>query len=146
MSCWAACLKFWYKAALSISKSQKKLIGKYNHLSDAWGAMGSDAIIEIISDTPMYVESYMPATKFTNDVLLESLQRGPVYVAYTETSTQRRHVNVIHGVVGSGNTTWVYAMEPQFSTDPNTFESKGAHVLKPFSDFNRLGDVYLGVG
>lgn len=144
MSCWAACLKFWYRAALSIKKSQTKLIAKYAHLADEYDGMSNDMIIQIISDSPMYVESYQPASRYTADTLLDGLRFGPVYIAYTETSSMKRHVNVIHGVIGSGPNTRVNVMEPQVSEKAD-LTWVGAHQVKFLSEFNQHGEIFLGV-
>ncbi len=145
MSCWAACLKFWYKAALSIGKKQSKLIAKYNYLTDEYGGMSNDAMIDIISDTPMYVETYQPANTYTTDVLLQGLASGPVYIAFTEASSHKRHVNVIHGLVGTGAGARVNVMEPQVLENPVTLNWSGAHQVKFLSEFNTTGEIIIGV-
>lgn len=58
MACWAASLKWWYRAAKHIGKSQRKIIDKYNYLSDEYGAMQIPAIEQIITDNDMYIEVF----------------------------------------------------------------------------------------
>jgi hypothetical protein len=64
MACWAACLKWWYRAAKSIYKSQTKLIAKYNYLADDYGAMQPSEIEQIIVDNNMYIEVHDNAGGF----------------------------------------------------------------------------------
>lgn len=144
MACWAACLKFWYKAAMSVSKSQKKIIAKYAHLADEYDGMSNDMIVQIITDSPMYIESYKPASIFTAATVADGLRFGPVYIAYTETSSMTRHVNVIHGLIGTGPNARVNVMEPQV-TEKADLTWTGAHQVKFLSEFNQHGEIFLGV-
>lgn len=143
-ACWAACLKWWYKAAKNLKKSQTKLIGKYNYLTDDFGAMSDDAIEFVIVDNDMYPHSLSNASAFTAAELASMLRFGPVYCAYTETSTQKKHCNVIYELLDAGsNAPRVRVMEPQhIQNDDLTY--RGEHQLKPLSDFNRFGSVYCG--
>lgn len=143
MACWAACLKWWLKAVKSINKTQRKIIDKYNYLTDPWGAMNDSSIEFIIVDNKMYPEVFTRATEFTAEVVRQRLNYGPLYVAYTETPTRKKHVNVIYDIQGSGGSARVKVMEPQVNTNSDwTFT--GAHQLKSLSDFNRRGSVYVG--
>ncbi|MEZ5428511.1 MAG: papain-like cysteine protease family protein [Pyrinomonadaceae bacterium] len=143
MACWAACLKWWLKAVRSVNKTQRTIIDKYNYLTDDYGAMNESGIEWLIVDNDMYIEVFDRARDFTADVVRQRLSYGPLYVAYTETSSRKKHVNVIYGIQGSGNHAKVKVMEPQSQTNPDwTFT--GAHKLKNLSDFNRLGSVYFG--
>lgn len=143
MSCWAACLKWWYKAAKCIVKSQRKLIDKYNYLTDEWGAMQQPELEQIIVDNNMYIEVFESASSFTADVVRDRLRFGPLYIAFTETSTQKRHVNVIHGVKDSGANPRVVVMEPQVSENAD-LTWRGEHQLKFLSEFNVTGTIVFG--
>jgi hypothetical protein len=141
-ACWAACLKWWLKAARSINKSQTGLINKYNHLTDEWGALDYPEMEFIITDNGMTKEVFQSASQFTPDALWRHLSKGPVYVAFTETSYNMKHVNVIYDMVGISNVT-VSVMEPQAEELPN-LKYKGEHTIKRLSEFNQLGKVIVG--
>lgn len=143
MSCWAACLKWWYKAAKSITKSQKNLIDKYNYLTDEYGGMQPADIEQVIIDNNMYIEVHDRASDFTSEVVKDRLRFGPLYVAFKETSTQKNHVNVIHGITDSGANARVSVMEPQVSENAD-LTWRGEHQVKFLSEFNVLGSVYFG--
>jgi len=143
MACWAACLKWWLKAVKSVNKSQKGLIGKYNHLTDEFGGMPDSAIQHIITDNGMLREAFFNASDFTVDAIKARLAYSPIYTAYTETPTNKKHVNVIYDVSGTGSSARVWTMEPEFETNDD-FTAKGKHLQKPLSDFNALGTVYIG--
>lgn len=142
-ACWAACLKWWYKATKTITKSQRKLIDKYNHLSDEFGAMGTDAIEFIIVDNGMYPFTPSRASDLTVSELQKMLGWGPVYIAYTETSSRKKHVNVIYELLGSESLPMVRVMEPQAVQNAD-WSYKGLHQIKRLSEFNRLDTVYCG--
>jgi hypothetical protein len=139
-ACWAACLKWWFKAVKSINKSQRRLIGKYNYLADDYGAMQPDEIQYIIVDNNMYIETLDRAAQFTADLVRDRLRFGPLYVAFTETSEGGRHVNVIYGIDGSNR---VSVMEPQ-AHENEDLSFRGEHQLKPLSEFNQIGSVFFG--
>ena len=141
MACWAACLKWWFKAAKSITKSQKKLIAKYNYLTDEYGGMQPSEIEQIIIDNNMYIEVHDNARDFTAAVVKDRLRFGPLYVAFTETSTQKKHVNVIHGITEDGAR--VTVMEPQVSENAD-LTWRGEHQVKFLSEFNVHGSVHFG--
>jgi hypothetical protein len=143
MACWAACLKWYYKAARSITKSQRKLIDKYNYLTDEWGAMQPSEIEQIIVDCNMYIEVHDKASDFTAEVVAQRLSYSPLYVAYTESSSQTRHVNVIYGIMGAGANARVKVMEPQARENPDLTWT-GEHQVKFLSEFNRFGSVHFG--
>lgn len=143
MACWAACLKWWFRATKSINKSQRKLIDKYNYLTDEWGAMQPSEIEQIIVDNNMYIEVHDNAQDFTAEVVAQRLSYGPLYVAYTETSSQTKHVNVIYNITGTGSNARVSVMEPQVSENPD-LTWRGAHQLKFLSEFNKVGSVHFG--
>lgn len=143
MACWAACLKWWYKAAKSITKSQTKLIDKYNYLTDEYGAMQPSEIEQIIVDNNMYIEVHDNARDFTPEVVKQRLSYGPLYVAFTETSSHGRHVNVIYGISGTGSSARVSVMEPQARENPD-LTWKGEHQIKFLSEFNTYGSVFYG--
>jgi hypothetical protein len=143
MACWAACLKFWYRAARGISKSQRRIIDKYNYLTDDWGAMQIPEIELLIVDCDMYIEVCSKPSDFNAELVRQRLSYGPLYVAYTETSTHKKHVNVIHGISGSGSAARVNVMEPQVTENPD-LTWKGAHQIKSLSEFNTHGSVHFG--
>jgi Papain-like cysteine protease AvrRpt2 len=143
MACWAACLKWWFRAAKHITKSQRKLIDKYNYLSDEYGGMQIPEIEQIIVDCNMYIEVHDNPRDFTAEVVAQRLSYGPLYVAYTETSSQKKHVNVIYAVSGTGASARVSVMEPQV-TENADLTWKGAHQTKFLSEFNQHGSVHFG--
>lgn len=143
-ACWAACLKWWYKAVKNLKKSQKNLIAKYNYLTDDYGAMSDDAVQYVIVDNDMYPHMLDSATRFTSAELAGILRWGPVFVAYTESSTQKKHCNVIYELLdGNSGAPRVRVMEPQHIQKAD-LTYKGQHQLKPLADFNRFGSVYCG--
>lgn len=143
MACWAACLKWYLIAARSIKKSQRKLIDKYNYLTDEWGAMQPPEIEQIIVDCNMYIEVLNNPRDFTAEVVAQRLNYSPLFVAYTESSSQTRHVNVIYGIMDSGANARVRVMEPQARENPD-LTWKGEHQVKFLSDFNKFGTVHFG--
>jgi Papain-like cysteine protease AvrRpt2 len=143
MACWAACLKWYYKATRSITKSQKNLIGKYNYLTDEYGGMQPAEIEQIIVDNNMYIEVLDNARDFNASVVAQRLTYSPLYVAYTETSTQKKHVNVIYKLIGTGSNARVSVMEPQ-AVENSDLTWRGAHQVKFLSDFNQFGSVHFG--
>ena len=143
MACWAACLKWWFRAAKSVKKSQRKLIDKYNFLTDEWGAMTNNAMEQLIALNGMRKQVYYDARYFTVGELNRHLVKGPVYVAFTERSSSGRHVNVIHGVGTSLHDPQVAVMEPQDDELPD-LTYRGSHLIKPLSEFNSIGTVIVG--
>lgn len=142
-SCWAACMKWWLKAVRSVDQTQSSIIDKYNHLTDDYFAMSDDAIQWVIIDNDMYIETYDRARDLTAEIIRQNLSYGPVYIAYTETSSRKKHVNVIYDVIGTGRNPRVKVMEPQVNANADwTFT--GAHQIKHLSDFNRIGSVFMG--
>ena len=73
----------------------------------------------LIVDHNMYIEVHDRASTFTSKVVKDLLRFGPLYTAYTETSTGQRHVNVIHGITGSGGGAQLTVMEPQEDLNKN---------------------------
>lgn len=142
-ACWAACLKWWYKAAKTIGKSQRKLIDKYNHLADDYGAMQPPAIEFIIADNDMYPWTPYRASELTFAELQKMLGWGPVFIAYTETSTYKKHVNVMYGLLGNESNAMVRVMEPQ-AVDNGDWTYQGLHQIKRLSEFNVRDTVYCG--
>jgi len=141
-ACWAACLKWWYKAAKSIKKSQKKLIAKYNYLTDEYGAMDLQPMERLIELNYMTKEVFQQASTFTPDALWKHLKKGPVFVAFTETQYMMKHVNVIYDMAGISNIT-VSVMEPQASENAD-LSYEGEHTIKRLSEFNQFGTVIVG--
>lgn len=142
-SCWAACMKWWYRAAKSIYKSQKKLIAKYNYLTDEYGAMSDTAMEQFITSNKLTKEVFPQASRFTPERLWKHLSKGPVFVAFTETSTMTKHVNVIYDIVGSNNVT-LWVMEPQAAANPDGLTYRGEHMLKKMTEFNQFETVIVG--
>jgi len=142
-ACWAACLKWWYWAAKSVKKSQRKLIDKYNHLSDEYGAMDNSAIEFIIVDNDMYPWTPARASELTFGELQKMLGWGPVFIAYTETSTNKKHVNVMYELLGNESNAMVRVMEPQ-AVDNGDWTYTGLHMIKRLSEFNARDTVFCG--
>lgn len=143
MACWAACMKWYLKAVRSVNKTQRSIIDKYIGLTDEYGAMQPDEIIQVIVDNDMYIEVHDRASDFTAQVVAQRLTYSPLYVAYTESSTQTKHVNIIYSLIDSGSNPRVRVMEPQFKVNDD-LSWRGAHQIKPLSEFNRFGSVYFG--
>lgn len=143
MACWAACLKWWFKATKSVKKSQKKLIAKYNYLTDEYGAMSNDTMKRLLELNHIKKEVYDPARRFTSEALWQHLKKGPVFVAFTETKFQSKHVNVIFDIAGTAANPTLSVMEPQAKENPDlTYEGK--HMIKSLSEFNQMGTVIIG--
>ncbi len=142
-ACWAASLKWWFRATKSVYKSQKQLIGKYNYLTDEFGAMSISGIESLIDLNKMTKQVFWQASQFTPDALWQHLQKGPVFVAFTETAFNMRHVNVIWDLAGVSNVT-VKVMEPQAETKADNLTYRGEHQIKKFSEFNQFGTVIVG--
>ena len=141
-ACWAACLKWWYKAARNISKSQKKLIDKYNYLTDEYGAMDEQGMERLIELNKMKKHVFTMASLFTPEALWEHLKKGPVFVAFTESQYMMKHVNVIYDMAGISNVT-VSVMEPQASENAD-LTYNGEHTIKRLTEFNQFGMVIVG--
>lgn len=141
-ACWAACLKWWYKAAKSITKSQRKLINKYNYLTDEYGAMGLQSMERVIESNKMTKEVFPSASQFTPDALWKHLKKGPVFVAFTETQYAMKHVNVVYDMAGVTSVS-LYVMEPQAYENPDLTYT-GEHTVKNFNQFNQMGTVIVG--
>jgi hypothetical protein len=144
MACWAASLKWWYKAAMSIHPSQKKLWDHYKHLRDSFGGMPDPAMKTIIRENAMTLVEYANATNFGITDLQWLLSYGPVYIAFTEAGTNRRHVNVIYEAWGNDDYAEVRAMEPQ-ARDNGDGTWKGEHQKKPINNYNLSGSIWAGV-
>lgn len=145
MACWAASLKWWYRAAMSINPSQQKLYDLYKHLATQQGGMTDAGIRHVISQNGMELLEYDDAAEFTWDRVKGLLEYGPIYTAYTDTSRERkRHVNVIYEIIGDGPWAEVRAMEPQYSP---AGEGKyvGKHVKRSLSEYNTFEAVFAGV-
>jgi hypothetical protein len=142
-ACWAACLKWWLISTRSIKKTQTSILKKYDYLTDDAGRMTYDGMECLIVDNNMYIENHANATSFTSDVVKGLLKFGPIFTAFTETSLQRSHVNIIYGIEGSGNAAKVSVMEPQ-AVEVDGWKWQGRHQKKSLSEFNRLGEVILG--
>ena len=144
MACWAAGLKWWYTAAMSITPSQTKLYNLYKGLATQQGGMTDAGMKHIIGQNGMQLIEYPDATKFTWEKVRDLLCSGPIYTAYTESGTQKRHVNVIYGLSGDGSWASVNVMEPQ-AHPAGDGSFVGKHLSKPVNDFNLIGSVWAGV-
>jgi len=144
MACWAASLKWWYKAAMSISASQQKLFDLYKARATQQGGMPDADMKYIIGQNGMQLIEFPIATGFTFGKVRDLLMCGPIFTAYTESYSSRRHVNVIYEVKGSEDYAEVRAMEPQaFNKSGSSWDGK--HMTKPLTDFNLIGSVWAGV-
>lgn len=144
MACWAACLKWWYKAELAINASQNALWERYKGLEGPAGGMTDSGIQHIIGENGMKSLPFLKVSDFNADRVADLLKAGPIYIAYTRTGEKKKHVNVIYKLVGSGPWASVMVMEPQFSEKADgTF--KGMHESRSLSDYNIQGTIYAGV-
>lgn len=145
MACWAACLKWWYRAQKGINASQVKLWDRYKHLRDGLGGMTVAGIEHIIRENGMFLTSYRDATGFTPGEVSRLLAFGPIYTAYTETGREaKRHVNVIYGITSTDPWAEVLVMEPQAKKGSGD-AWKGVHKKRSLSEFNLSESVYVGV-
>lgn len=144
MACWAASMKWWYKAVLSITPSQTKLWDRYKGMRDSFGGMPDYAMEHIIGENAMVVFKYSNPASFDASEVKSLLRYGPLYVAYTESGTHKKHVNVMYEI--DGETAWanVRVMEPQARLNSDGVSYSGKHESKSISDFNMLGTVYVG--
>ena len=144
MACWAACLKWWYKAELSINASQDKLWERYKSRRDSLGGMTDEGIQHIINENGMKCLPFIKVSDFTADRVADLLNSGPIYVAYSRTGEQKKHVNVIYKLIGEGPWASVMAMEPQYS-EKGDGSFRGKHEKRALSDYNMQGIIYAGV-
>ena len=149
--CWAASLKWWMKAVKNTSVKQSTLRDRHYKMWSDDGTLSDQAIQNLIRNKRygLTLESFLNATTFTSTSLREHLDYSPVYIAFTETSSGSKHVNVIYGMTGTGNNAQLSVMEPQADTilDDTGFDSGkyiGKHQTKPLSEFNTFGSVYVG--
>ncbi|MBL8181821.1 MAG: hypothetical protein JNL64_09465 [Blastocatellia bacterium] len=144
MACWAASLKWWYKAAYSINASQTKLWDRYKHRATQQGGMPDADMKFIIRENGMFLHEFPTASSFTFDKVRDLLMCGPIYIAFTELGTNKRHVNVIYEVSGDSSWADVRAMEPQYR--PHTgADWKGKHISRGLADYNTVGSIWAGV-
>lgn len=144
MACWAACLKWWYKAEMSINASQTALWDLYKGLELPQGGMSDTGIQHIISQNAMKSLPFIKATDFTPYWVSELLKSGAIYTAYSRTGDQKKHVNVIYKLVGDDEWASVWVMEPQFSSKGDG-TWRGKREKRSLSDYNMQGSVYAGV-
>lgn len=142
-ACWAACLRWWLFATKTISKPQEDILSSYDSSEDD-GTVSEKTIKQIIDD-PQWgmTRQVLPASKFKSSVLKKHLEYGPVYVGYTETGSNKKHVNVIYDMDSKNGSTRVACMEPQ-AREKEDWTYEGEHQIKSLRDFNRLGTVYIG--
>ncbi|HMT09847.1 MAG TPA: papain-like cysteine protease family protein [Pyrinomonadaceae bacterium] len=144
MACWAASLKWWYKAAMSINASQTKLWDRYKARATQQGGLPDGDMKHLIRENGMKLLEFQTASTFTYSKILNLLLCGPIYIAFTELGTNKRHVNVIYGITGSDAWADVSAMEPQWR--PHTgADWKGKHISRGLADYNTVGSIWAGV-
>jgi len=144
-SCWAASLKFWYKAAHNKYKSQTGLLDKFNHLSDDDGSMGELGLIHIMGACNMYPSLADPASQFSGEEVRNILANyGPILVAYKSSSSRFKHVVVLHGIDEAGAMPYVHVMDPGAHFDQGTQKYVGRHVYKKLSEYNWFDKVIYG--
>lgn len=144
MACWAASLKWWYKAAMSINASQTALWNRYSSRATQQGGMPDADMKFIIRENGMQLVEFASASAFTYEKVSNLLMCGPIFIAFTEFGSSKRHVNVIYEVSGDSSWADVRAMEPQFravSNGPWT----GKHISRGLADYNSVGSVWAGV-
>ncbi len=144
MACWAASLKWWYKAAMSITPSQTKLWDRYKHLREPLGGMTDSGIKHIIRENAMMLVEYPDAKNFSVADAQWLVGYGPVFIAYTIGYNNKRHVNVIYEATGNSDYAEVRAMEPQAESIGGG-AWRGAHMKKPINEFNAAGSIWAGV-
>lgn len=144
MACWAACLKWWYRAAMSINPSQDKLWERYKGLREPLGGMSDSGMEHIIGENAMKCLVYRNVSEFDAYRVKNLLALGPIYIAYTGTGKQLKHVNVIYELIGDGPWAEVRVMEPQ-AVENGDGTWTGEHQLKSLSDYNMQGTIYAGV-
>ena len=149
--CWAASLSWWLKAAKSRNLSQETLRDRHFQMWNDDGTMSNQAMMDLIRDNRygMKFHQFSNATTLTSAKLQEHLNTGPVYIAFTEASSLKKHVNVIFGMRDMDGTAWVAAMEPQSQAQMDEFnfpsgEYNGKHEAKKLSEFNTIGTIYIG--
>jgi hypothetical protein len=141
-ACWAASLKWWLFAAKTISKTQEDILSSYDCYDD--GSVSEKTIKSVIDDSRWgMTKKVMTASSLTPSALRKHLDYGPVYIGYTETSTYKKHVNVIYDLDSKNGVTRVAVMEPQ-AREKADWTYEGEHQIKSLREFNRLGKVYLG--
>jgi len=144
MACWAASLKWWYKAAMSISASQQLLWDRYSAKATQQGGLPDSDMKFLINENGMKLISFPVASTFTAENVSNLLAVGPVFTAYTELSTGKRHVNVIYEMTDTEFYTELKVMEPQ-ATSLGGGKWGGKHEKKSLTEFNTNGSVWTGV-
>jgi hypothetical protein len=149
--CWAASLSWWLKAAKSRNISQETLRDRHFKIWNDDGTMSDQGMMDLIRDNRygMKFHQFLNATTLTSATLQQHLDKGPVYIAYTEASSLKKHVNVIFGMREIDGTAWVAAMEPESEAKMDEFnlpsgEFTGKHEAKKLSEFNTIGTIYIG--
>jgi len=142
-ACWAACLRWWMYATKSVLRDQYDILSLYDCNDD--GTISHKVITQIINDPQwgMTAEKPVAAGGFTASKLKKLLEHGPVYVGYTETSTKKKHVNIIYDMETVNGKTRVAVMEPQ-AVEKEDFTYEGAHQMKSLREFSIFGMVYAG--
>lgn len=149
--CWAASLSWWLKAAKSRNIPQETLRDRHYQMWDDDGTLSDQAMKDLITDNRygMKLHQFLNATTLTSATLQQHLEKGPVYIAYKEASSLKKHVNVILGCRDIDGTAWVVAMEPQSQAKMDEFNLpsgvyNGKHEAKKLSEFNTIGTIFMG--
>lgn len=144
MACWAASLKWWYKAAMSINASQTKLWYRYKARATQQGGLPDADMKFLINENGMKLHEFANAQNFTFDKVRDLLMCGPIFIAFTELGTNKRHVNVIYEVSGDSSWADVRAMEPQWRSHSGA-DWKGKHISRGLADYNSIGSIWAGI-
>lgn len=144
MACWAASLKWWYKAAMSINASQTKLWDRYKARATQQGGLPDADMKFLINENGMKLHEFANAQNFTFDKVRDLLMCGPIFIAFTELGTNKRHVNVIYEVSGDSSWADVRAMEPQWRSHSGA-DWKGKHISRGLADYNSIGSIWAGI-
>lgn len=142
-ACWAACLRWWMYATKSILKNQQDILSLYDCEDD--GTISKKVILQIMNDPQwgMTMEKPVAAGGFTASKLKKLLAHGPVYVGFTETSTRKKHVNIIYDMEIVNDKARVAVMEPQ-AVEKADYTYDGEHQIKSLREFSIFGTVYAG--
>ena len=144
MACWAASLKWWYKASMSINASQTALWDRYKAKATQQGGMPDADMKFIIRENGMHLHEFPTASSFNYETVRDLLMCGPVYTAFTETATNKRHVNVIYEIVGDSSWADIRVMESQHR-QVSGGDWSGKHLSRGLADINSSGSVWAGV-
>lgn len=135
-SCWAACLEWWLKSVENRKKMEQwELLIEYSDYCNSDGTITKWGIYNIVNDPRWNMENKcFVGFQADYEKFSEHASRGPIFCAFTESGTSRKHVNVIYSVYQKNNVCKVKAMEPD----------GGKHVIRNLSYYNfGLSDIWL---